>query len=140
MIIPDTVYYIISTVLVLGVLLGISMMSKVRSANNGNTLSAVCTLAAIVVVMYNCEILTAWQAWLGLAIGAVVGIIGAVKVKMIQMPQAVALLNGLGGIASALVAILTIRQTDTAFEVYVGAVALVVVFAVLLGMAKKQKA
>jgi len=119
-------YYIISAVLILGVLIGISMMSKVKSANRGNTLSAVCTLIAILVVMYNCEVLTAWQAWLGLAIGAVVGIIGAVKVKMIEMPQAVALLNGFGGLASALVAILTIEQTDDKFSIYVGAIALLV--------------
>ena len=131
--ITDTVYYIISAVLVLGVLLGISMMSKVKSANNGNTLSAVCTLIAILVVMYDCEILTAWQAWLGLAIGAAIGIIGAVKVKMIEMPQAVALLNGLGGLASALVAILTIWQTEDMFEIYVGAVALVVGFVTFTG-------
>ena len=119
--ITNTVYYIISAVLVLGVLLGISMMSKVKSANSGNTLSAICTLIAILVVMYNCEILTAWQAWLGLAIGTAVGVVGAVKVKMIEMPQAVALLNGFGGLASALVAILTIEQTSKAFELYVGA-------------------
>ena len=119
-------YYIISAVLILGVLIGISMMSKVKSANRGNTLSAVCTLIAILVVMYNCEVLTAWQAWLGLAIGAVVGIIGAVKVKMIEMPQAVALLNGVGGLYSALVAILTIEHTDDKFSIYVGAVALLV--------------
>ncbi len=131
--ISGTVYYIISTVLVLGVLLGISMMSKVKSANNGNTLSAVCTLIAILMVMYNCEILTAWQAWLGLAIGALIGIIGAVKVKMIEMPQAVALLNGFGGLASALVAILTIEQTNDRFEIYVGAVALVVGFVTFTG-------
>ena len=131
--ISNTVYYIISAVLVLGVLLGISMMSKVKSANNGNTFSAVCTLVAILVVMYDCEILTAWQAWLGLAIGAVIGVIGAVKVKMIEMPQAVALLNGLGGLASALVAILTIQQTSDKFEIYVGAVALVVGFVTFTG-------
>jgi len=131
--ITNTVYYIISAVLVLGVLLGISMMSKVKSANSGNTLSAICTLIAILVVMYNCEILTAWQAWLGLAIGALVGIVGAVKVKMIEMPQAVALLNGFGGLASALVAILTIEQTSKAFEIYVGAIALVVGFVTFTG-------
>ena len=75
--IPSAVYYIISAVIVLGVLTGISMMSKVRSANAGNTLSAVFTLFAIVVVLYDNQILTAWQAWLGMAIGAVIGIIGA---------------------------------------------------------------
>ncbi|MBR2405913.1 MAG: NAD(P)(+) transhydrogenase (Re/Si-specific) subunit beta [Clostridia bacterium] len=135
---PNTVYYVISAVLVLGVLIGISMMSKVKSANSGNTLSAVCALAAILVVMYNAEILTAWQAWLGIAIGAVIGLFGAVKVKMIEMPQAVALLNGLGGLASALVAILTIAQVTDAtpnklFALYTGALALVVGFVTFTG-------
>ncbi len=125
--IPSTVYYIISAVIVLGVLIGISMMSKVKSAKAGNTLSAVFTLFAIAVVLYDNQILTAWQAWLGIAIGSVVGIIGAYKVKMIEMPQAVALLNGLGGLASALVAILTVQQSSSdKFAVYAGAVALFV--------------
>ncbi len=125
--IPSTIYYIISAVIVLGVLIGISMMSKVKSARLGNTLSAIFSLFAIVVVMYDNQILTAWQAWLGIAIGAVIGILGAYKVKMIEMPQAVALLNGFGGLASAFVAILTIQQeTDDKFAVYVGAVALLV--------------
>ena len=129
----STVYYIISAVLALGVLLGISMMSKVKSANSGNTLSAVCTLFAILVVMYNAEILTAWQAWLGMAAGAAIGIWGAVKVKMIEMPQAVALLNGLGGLASALVAILSIVQATDTFSVIVGEIALVVGFVTFTG-------
>ena len=125
--IPSTVYYIISGVLVLGVLIGISMMSKVKTARVGNTFSAVCTVLAIAVVLYDNEILTAWQVWLGITIGAVAGIFGAYKVKMIQMPQAVALLNGLGGLASALVAILTVQQAaDDKFAIYVGAVALLV--------------
>ena len=50
--ITNTVYYIISAVLVLGVLLGISMMSKVKSANSGNTLSAICTLFAILIYFF----------------------------------------------------------------------------------------
>ena len=131
----NTVYYIISAVLVLGVLLGISMMSKVKSANKGNAVSAVCTLLAILVVMYDCDILTAWQAWLGLAIGAVIGIIGAVRIKMIEMPQGIALLNGFGGFASALVAILTIQQADDKFSIYIGAIAAVVGWITFTGSA-----
>ena len=125
--ITNAVYYIISAVLVLGVLIGIGMMSKVKTARFGNALSAVCTAIAIAVVMFDNGILATWQVWLGLAIGAVIGLIGAVKVKMIEMPQAVALLNGLGGLASALVAVLSIEQTgDNKFALYVGAVALLV--------------
>ena len=39
--------HIISAVLVLGVLVGIGMMSKVNTARMGNLLSALCTVAAI---------------------------------------------------------------------------------------------
>jgi NAD(P) transhydrogenase subunit beta len=42
---------------------------------------------------------------LGLAIGSVLGAIAAYKVQMTDMPQMVGLLNGLGGAASALVAV-----------------------------------
>ncbi len=126
LVLSNSLYYIISAVLVLGVLIGISMMSKVKTAYKGNNLSVVCTAIAILVVLYNNSILTAWQAWIGLLIGAIIGVIGAIKVKMIQMPQAVALLNGLGGLASALVAILTINQATDKFAVYVGSVALLV--------------
>src|ERR687886_1087889 len=42
---------------------------------------------------------------LGLALGSVLGVIAAYKVEMTDMPQMVGLLNGLGGAASALVAI-----------------------------------
>jgi NAD(P) transhydrogenase subunit beta len=41
----------------------------------------------------------------GLLIGSVIGAIAAYKVEMTDMPQMVGLLNGLGGAASALVAI-----------------------------------
>lgn len=53
---------------------------------------------------------------------------------MIEMPQTVALLNGLGGLASAMVAIMTIQQESTdMFAVYVGAIALFVGWVTLTG-------
>ena len=41
----------------------------------------------------------------GIAIGSVVGVVGARKVKMTAMPQMVALFNGVGGGAAALVSL-----------------------------------
>ena len=38
---PDLIYYISSAILVLGVLVGIYLMSKVEKAHIGNSLSAV---------------------------------------------------------------------------------------------------
>ncbi|MGP1520578.1 MAG: NAD(P)(+) transhydrogenase (Re/Si-specific) subunit beta [Treponema sp.] len=101
-------YYVISAVLSLGVLIGISMMSKVKTARLGNALSALCMLIAIAVVFVFYGILSVYQVWIGLGIGLVVGLMLTIKVDMISMPQTVALLNGLGGAASAVVGFLTL--------------------------------
>jgi NAD(P) transhydrogenase subunit beta len=45
-----------------------------------------------------------WVIWTGLAVGAAIGAAMALQVQMTAMPQMVALLNGLGGAASTLVA------------------------------------
>ena len=67
-------YYLISAVLSIGVLLGISMMSRVKTARLGNALSALCMLLAILVVFIHYGIVSNLVVWLGLAVGAVVGI------------------------------------------------------------------
>ena len=104
----NTVYYVICALLAAGVLWGISMMSKVKTAVRGNGLSAACTLLAILITLYKYNLLTDIGLWVCLAIGLAVGLVGAYKVKMIQMPQTVALLNGFGGAASALVAAVSV--------------------------------
>ena len=96
-------YLALAIILSLGVLVGIALMGKVQYSKIGNRVSALCMLVAIILtILYN-GIGPVWTIYIGLAIGAVFGIILAKKVKMIQMPQMVALLNGLGGAASALV-------------------------------------
>lgn len=126
-------YYIISAILSVGVLLGISMMSRVQTARFGNALSALCMLIAIAIVFVHYDILSIYLVWAGLAIGLVIGIVLTIKVDMISMPQTVALLNGLGGAASAVVGLLTLIGlqgvmggrfvlTTSAIAVVVGAV------------------
>lgn len=97
-------YYIVCGVLVCGVLSGIAMMSRVKAAAAGNAVSAACIAAAIFVTLYKYHLLTQAGLWICLALGLAVGLVCACRVRMIQMPQAVALLNGFGGAASALVA------------------------------------
>jgi len=132
-ILSNTQFYIISGVLVLGVLVGLILMSKPEKARFGNGLSAVCTLVAIAVTMYNYKILPSKIIWLSIAVGVVVSLIAAAKVKMIQMPQVVALLNGFGGLASALVAILSVLQAQDKFSSYTAAIALVIGFVTFTG-------
>jgi len=102
-----TIQIIISILLSIAVLAGIAMMSKVKTAVNGNLLSAIAMLIGVVATLYFCGIASAWTIYPSIIIGALIGGTMARKAQMIQMPQLVALFNGLGGGASALVGILS---------------------------------
>ena len=112
----DIIYLILSGVLICLVLFGIFLMSKVKKSRLGNGISALAMLLGIILVLvhsgvfdFNREISSIIIGisiiFAGLVVGSIVGIILSDKVKMIQMPQLVALLNGLGGAASAVVGI-----------------------------------
>ena len=63
-------------------------------------------LVAIVVTLFREDVVTGW--WImaaGGVIGAAIGLVGARTVKMTAMPQMVALFNGVGGGAAALVSL-----------------------------------
>lgn len=132
----DSVYYVLCIVLAGLVLLGISMMSKVKSALWGNLLSCACMMAAIVLTIFRYDFSGKWL-WLlvGLVPAAIAGAILAKKVKMIEMPQTVAMLNGFGGAASALVAAVTLTDGKAigAFEAVTAGIALVIGMVTLLG-------
>ena len=132
----DSVYYVLCIVLAGLVLLGISMMSKVKSALWGNLLSCACMAAAIVLTVIRYDFAGKW-AWLivGLVPAAIAGAILAKKVKMIEMPQTVAMLNGFGGAASALVAAVTLTDGKAvgAFEAITAGIALIIGMVTLLG-------
>ena len=132
----DSVYYILCIVLAGLVLLGISMMSKVKTALWGNLLSCACMAAAIVLTIIRYDFSGKWL-WLlvGLVPAAIAGAILAKKVKMIEMPQTVAMLNGFGGAASALVAAVTLTDGKAigAFEAVTAGIALIIGMVTLLG-------
>lgn len=91
----------------MAVLVGISMMSKVKTALRGNMLSALAMLIGVVAtVCFHC-IAGVWTIYAAIAVGALIGGMMARRARMIQMPQLVALFNGLGGGASALVGVMT---------------------------------
>ncbi|NLB39107.1 MAG: NAD(P)(+) transhydrogenase (Re/Si-specific) subunit beta [Clostridiales bacterium] len=124
----ETMYYVLSALLSLGVLLGIRCMSKVETAANGNRLSALCMLAAVILVLAREGIFDDTYVWIGLAGGLALGVVLARAVRMITMPQMVGLLNGLGGAASAIAAWLTLTGSGAlnVFEVTTGELALCV--------------
>lgn len=86
-------------------ILGLKKLGSPATARNGNILAAIAMLVAVVVTLLDQQIVDYRAIGLGIAIGAAIGAIIARTVAMTAMPQMVGFLNGLGGGASALVAI-----------------------------------
>ena len=120
----EPIYYLVSAVLSLMVLTGIRWMSRVDTAARGNRLSALAMLAAVVILLIKDNILDDLFVYAGIAAGLALGILLAKRVKMIAMPQMVALLNGLGGAASAFTAYLTLKEQISAFQLVTAMLAL----------------
>ena len=95
------IIYLIASILFI---FGIKQLSSVKTARQGNLISAIGMLIAIVATLFDQKILNYELIIIGLIIGSIVGAIFALKVEMTAMPQMVALFNGFGGGASLLVA------------------------------------
>jgi len=80
------------------------MLSHPKTARKGNAIATLGMLVAILATLYAGELLDFKMIGTGVLIGAIIGSIAARKVEMTQMPQLVAIFNGFGGGASALVA------------------------------------
>ena len=87
-------------------ILALRFLSSPRHARFGVQLGAAGMLWAIIVTLALEEVVTGWW-WMaaGVLIGSVIGVVGARKVKMTAMPQMVALFNGVGGGAAALISL-----------------------------------
>ena len=110
---PDQLILIdlfVALVLMVGFLVGIRRMQSPESALTGNRLGAICMAVAIVYTMGRTGSLADPLPWTLLLTGGCFGVWIAWRVTMIQMPQTVALFNGLGGAASALVAAVAIAS------------------------------
>ena len=85
-------------------ILGLRGLTHPRTAVRGNLLGAVGMLLAVCATLLDRQIVSFELILAGLVVGSIIGAVLAVKIQMTAMPQCVALLNGLGGGASALVA------------------------------------
>jgi len=114
-------------------ILGLKNLGSPATARKGNILASVGMLIAVVATLLDQAVLNYSMILLGLVIGSVIGAIAAYKVEMTAMPQMVGLLNGLGGAASALVAVGEFwRLLNTGEPLTVNAV-VVVILGVLIG-------
>ena len=96
-----TLGYLVAAVLFI---LGLKRLSRPRTAVRGNQFGAAGMLIAVVVTLTDNAILRFEWIVAGLVLGAAVGALLAVRVRMTAMPELVALFNGFGGGASVLVA------------------------------------
>jgi H+-translocating NAD(P) transhydrogenase subunit beta len=87
-------------------ILALKGLSHPKTARRGNLLGALGATIAIILVFFELEeIENLWWIIGAIAFGLAVGVPAARKVQMTNMPQLVALFNGVGGGAAALVAI-----------------------------------
>ena len=85
-------------------ILGLKGLTSPRTALRGNLLGATGMLIAVAATLLVRQIVSFELILVGIAIGSVVGVAAALKVPLTAMPELVALFNGFGGGASALVA------------------------------------
>ncbi|HBR86489.1 MAG TPA: NAD synthetase [Candidatus Marinimicrobia bacterium] len=118
--------YVLAAILFI---LGIKRLSSPKTARSGNTIASVGMLIAIVATLVSYDLLDFQTIAIGMIIGAIIGALFAIKVEMTQMPQMVAIFNGFGGGASALVAAAeyfnpanpsTFNSSTIAISVFVG--------------------
>jgi NAD(P) transhydrogenase subunit beta len=109
---------------------GLRMLRGPRTAVRGNQVAAVGMAIAVGATLLTPGVGDWLLIVIGVAIGVAVGVPAARSVKMTAMPQMVALFNGVGGGAVALISIVEFRETggDLALETLIP-----ILFAAIIG-------
>jgi NAD(P) transhydrogenase subunit beta len=91
-------------------ILALRFLSNPAHARRGNQIGAVGMVVAIVVTWVRIGSTSWWAIALAMLIGGSFGAVAARKVRMTAMPQMVALFNGVGGGAAALIALAELHR------------------------------
>jgi NAD(P) transhydrogenase subunit beta len=91
-------------------ILALRFLSHPAHARRGNQIGAVGMLIAIAATFAHKGLTSYWVIALGMVIGGAFGAVAARKVKMTAMPQMVALFNGVGGGAAALISLAELHR------------------------------
>ncbi|MCZ6726650.1 MAG: NAD(P)(+) transhydrogenase (Re/Si-specific) subunit beta [Acidobacteria bacterium] len=131
------VLYLLSAVLFI---IGLKGLTKVRSARRGNMIAAIAMLIAVIATLLDLGLIDYRWILAGMIVGGGIGTVAALKVEMTAMPEMVALFNGSGGGASALVAsaiiwleIIEPAHSGSAASVLGGSNALTAFLSILIG-------
>jgi H+-translocating NAD(P) transhydrogenase subunit beta len=114
-------------------ILALKGLSGPKTARAGNLVGAAAAVVAVIVPFIYLDLDHVPLIVAAIAVGTAGGVVGARRVQMTQMPQMVALFNGVGGGAAALVALLELEHfvegdvpgfylVATAFTIVVGSV------------------
>ncbi len=116
-------------------ILALKGLSGPKTARNGNLIGAFAAVLACALPFFYADLDHVPLILGAIAVGTAGGVYGARTVQMTQMPQMVALFNGVGGGAAALVALLELKEivdaggdvggftlVATAFTIFVGSV------------------
>ena len=121
--------------------IGLKQLSRVRSARRGNLLMAGGMLLAVLLTLVEQGRVDPRWIVAGVALGASIGVVMVVRAKATQMPEVVARFNGLGGLASALVAaslfwqeVIAVPGDGSALDTLGATSASTVVLSVLIGI------
>ena len=108
-------------------ILALKGLSSPKTARRGNLIGAAGALVAVVTVFLSSQLDNIPWILAAIAVGSAIAAPVARRVQMTQMPQLVALFNGVGGGAAALVALLELGHTDDPW------VRVAIVFTLLVG-------
>ena len=108
-------------------ILALKGLSSPRTARRGNLIGAGGATLAVITVFLSAKLDNIPYILLAIAVGSAIAAPISRRVQMTQMPQLVALFNGVGGGAAALVAMLELGHSDGAW------VLVAVVFTMLVG-------
>src|SRR5881275_2331423 len=86
-------------------ILALKFLSSPATARRGNWIGAVGMLVAVAVTFAQKSVVSYWEIVVGMAVGGSFGAVAARRVKMTAIPQMVALFNGVGGGAAALISL-----------------------------------
>jgi NAD(P) transhydrogenase subunit beta len=86
-------------------ILALKFLSSPSTARRGNQIGAAGMVVAIVVTFLQKAVVSYWEIGVGMVVGGTFGAVAARRVRMTAMPQMVALFNGVGGGAAALISL-----------------------------------
>ena len=104
--------YVVAAVLFI---LGLKRLGSPATARQGNMLSSVAMLIAVVVTLADKGIMSYQMIGIGIVVGSLIGAFAAKRVEMTGMAELVALFNGFGGLASLFVGWAAIEPGSSVF-------------------------